>query len=103
MSDFIQNLEARWTLKGTPDTPLRVQLLVEKLRGKALADFKGFTNSAGHVGSRDTTNWSEFSAWALKTLAPDVLVESEKIEALYDRLEQKGSAEKFAEAYKAVV
>ncbi len=103
VSDFIKNLDARWNLKGTPDTPLRVQLLVEKLRGKALTDFKGFTNAAGNVGDRDTTTWTEFSSWALKTLAPDVLVESEKIEALYEKLEQKGSAEKFADAYKGVV
>jgi hypothetical protein len=103
VTDFIKNLESRWSLKGTPDSPLRVQLCVELLMGKAMISFKAFTNAAGNVGCRDTTTWTEWRAWALATLQPDVLVESEKIEAAYEKLEQKGSAEKFVEAYKVLV
>jgi hypothetical protein len=103
VTDFIKNLESRWSLKGTPDAPIRVQLCVELLMGKAMIAFKAFVNAAGNLGCRDTTTWTEWRAWALATLQPDVLVESEKIESSYERLEQKGSAEKFVDAYKLLV
>jgi hypothetical protein len=102
VEDFLKNLEARFAARHTPDN-LRCGLVVEKFKGKALSRFKAFTNAAGLTGDRASTTWTEFKAWMLVALAPDAAVESAKIERAYLALEQKASAEKFADAYREVV
>jgi hypothetical protein len=99
--DYLINLGAKFAIKNTPEAD-RVPLAVEKLRGKALNTFKAFTNAAGSTGDRTTTTWTEYQA-LIRTLVPDVAVESQRIERLYDAASQKASAEKFVELYKTLV
>jgi hypothetical protein len=102
IEDFVTNCQTRFDLKRTPDA-VRCTLILEKLQMKAQGRFKAFLNAAGDTGSRATTTWAELKAWMLSAFAPDALVESNKIEALYRNLEQRGSAEKFADAYRDIV
>jgi hypothetical protein len=99
--DYLANLTAKFDAKRTPDAD-RVSLAVEQLRGKALNTFKAYTNRAGNTGDRASTTWVEYQA-LIRTLAPDVAVESQRIERLYDSASQKASAEKFVELYKSLV
>ncbi len=101
-ADFVCNLESCFTLKGTPDM-LRCTLVLEKFEAKALGRFKSFTNCNSDTGYCSTTGWAKFRLWMLSALTPDALVESNQLEKQYLALEQKGSAERFADSYRELV
>jgi len=102
IEDFISNIEAIFKLKETPDS-IKVTLIIALLRGRALDTFKSFRNEAGDTGNRDTTTWKEFKAWALQALRKDLIVERDKLDLEYEKIEQKGSAEAFIQAYRSLV
>ena len=99
--DFLIAANLQFANKNTPVGD-RVKLIVPKLKGKALNTFKAFTNAAGNVNDAQTTTWVEFET-LFKTLIPNDLAESDKIEAEYAKIVQTGSAEKFTELYKHLV
>mmetsp|Transcript_25053 Transcript_25053/g.50892 ORF Transcript_25053/g.50892 Transcript_25053/m.50892 type:complete len:434 (-) Transcript_25053:90-1391(-) len=101
VKDWKKNIESTFNLLNTPDN-IKTALAVGKLGGKAIEAFNAYTNAMGDTGNRDTTTWAEFSAF-LDTLAVDVLVERESLEKEFRNIEQKGSAESFVHAYKALV
>jgi hypothetical protein len=99
--DFNDNVDAIFGRKGTPEAD-KVSLILDKLRGRALATFKGHRNAAGDTGSRTTTTWTELKALFL-TLLPDIEVERNELEKEYEGLRQIGPAVKYVDAYKGVV
>jgi hypothetical protein len=99
--DFNDNIDATFGRKATPEAD-KVPLVIDKLRGRALATFKGFLNAAGHTGNRTTTTWDELKALLL-TLLPDIEVERDELEREYEHLRQAGPAVKYVDAYKSVV
>mmetsp|Transcript_12497 Transcript_12497/g.24892 ORF Transcript_12497/g.24892 Transcript_12497/m.24892 type:complete len:401 (+) Transcript_12497:466-1668(+) len=100
--DFMNNIKSAFELKNTPDR-MKVQLIVGKLRGTALEKFKAFKNAAGDTGNRKTTTWTEFEDFAKARLAKDPVVERDKIQMDFHRLEQRTSAEAFSLAFSKVV
>eukprot|EP00961_Rhodomonas_salina_P066548 893998-Rhodomonas_salina.1 len=95
--DFLISVNLQFTNKNTPVGD-QVRLLVPKLKGKALNTFKAFTNAAGNVNDTQTTTWAEFET-LFKTLIPNDVAESDKIEADYIKLVQTWSADKFINLY----
>ena len=102
LEDFIAKCESKFASKGTPQN-FKCRLIVEKFQSQAMARFKTFTNAAGNTNDAPSTTWVEFKPWMLKALKEDELTESYKIEKQYAAMEQKGSAEKFAENYRSIL
>ena len=102
LEDFIAKCESKFASKLTPDN-FKCRLIVEKFKTQALSRFKVFTNAAGDTNNSTTTTWGEFKPWMIKALKEDELTESYKIEKQFAAMEQKGSAEKFAENYRSIL